>query len=231
MRRALRTEPSGSLAFLQRHRIFLAGLGPRPRQDGRPGTAAMVVLRAPSLELRQWFMPLFVRLGLRMAVTRQASAAHGRPAPAALAVLAPTMPLRHARPSLALRRHAPPMPPLPGIHTHHGEHHLTRIEPGRKEAPVASTTRWLRIEQRSVYPRIERTVVQSTARAASATAAHAAVDMPLAIDPSRPRPLATPTVPPSELSLPPRELSRVTDHVLQQLDQRVRSFRERQGLV
>jgi hypothetical protein len=68
------------------------------------------------------------------------------------------------------------------------------------------------------------------ARPADARAvAQAAVPPAVGDAPPARRPRATMTAP--EVSLPPQELSRVTEHVIRQLDRRVLSFQERSGRI
>ena len=96
----------------------------------------------------------------------------------------------------------------------------------------ASTTRHhhsVRIERTTTYPQVVQTVVRSAiATAASAAAAAVARGPSDAVHAPRREPVAARTAAP-QLALPPHELSRLTDHVLQQIDHRVRSFGERMG--
>jgi hypothetical protein len=91
---------------------------------------------------------------------------------------------------------------------------------------------WIeRIERQSLYPRVTQVVARAAApvvprndsnmQATSETMDVRAVS----------RPATSHAVTQSAAALPPAELSRVTDHVIRQLDRRVLSYRERMGRV
>jgi len=86
-----------------------------------------------------------------------------------------------------------------------------------------------RIEQRHAAPRIETIMLRSQppgAKAAAAADARAAVASP------RPGATQTPAAPQTQpLVLPAQEMSRLTEHVIRQLDHRVLSWQERTGRV
>jgi hypothetical protein len=87
-----------------------------------------------------------------------------------------------------------------------------------------------RVEHRNVFPRVQLTLVRTQAAVASAprVAPDASVPVPgMRTAPAQPR--GATTLPP--LVLPPQELSRLTDHVIRQLDHRVLSYQERTGRV
>lgn len=88
-----------------------------------------------------------------------------------------------------------------------------------------------RIERQMLFPRVTQIVAR--AHAAPAARGNAALHAPpQVLEPrSAPRTSAAHTVAIVAPALPPAELSRVTDHVIQQLDRRVLSYRERMGQV
>jgi len=88
-----------------------------------------------------------------------------------------------------------------------------------------------RVESRHAAPRIQLTLVRTQpAVAQTASAARTEVATPSAQKHSGPAQLrSAPATPP--LVLPPQELSRLTDHVIRQLDHRVLSWQERTGRV
>jgi hypothetical protein len=83
--------------------------------------------------------------------------------------------------------------------------------------------------QRAAFPRVRSTTLRAHAPQPSASATPAATSV-AGVHAERPRSLR---VPPSTASPPlaPGELSRVTEHVIRQLDRRVLSYRERTGQV
>lgn len=100
----------------------------------------------------------------------------------------------------------------------------------RTEAPAPAALRpsvLMRVEHRHAAPRLQMTLARTQPAPAQAAAAEhggkATTSARLA--PSQPR-SASPAAP---LVLPPQELSRLTEHVIGQLDQRVRSWQERTG--
>jgi hypothetical protein len=105
---------------------------------------------------------------------------------------------------------------------------LTRTE-AAAAAPRLSFAH--RVEQRQGAPRIPLTMVtvQPPVAQASPTAAQATVAAPSSARTGPSQPRFAPAVPP--VVLPPQELSRVTDHVIRQLDHRVLSWQERTGRV
>jgi len=94
-------------------------------------------------------------------------------------------------------------------------------------APRAS---WVtRVEQRLAAPRIELTMVrqQPPVAPAATTATDASTAAPATTGSNAIPPRFAPPARP--LVLPPQELSRLTDHVIRQLDHRVLSWQERTG--
>jgi hypothetical protein len=88
-----------------------------------------------------------------------------------------------------------------------------------------------RVEREILFPRVAQIVRVSTPLAASPASA---AELLTQAAHARPAPLRTTpmfTVPLATAVLPPAELSRVTDHVIQQLDRRVLSYKERMGRV
>lgn len=87
----------------------------------------------------------------------------------------------------------------------------------------------VRVEHRSVYPRVPSMPMRAAASTATARADASAVDAP----PVPPGRGATADAPrPASSALPllaAQELARVTDHVIRQLDKRVLSYMERTG--
>lgn len=106
----------------------------------------------------------------------------------------------------------------------------------RTQAPAAAPRLSFvtRVEQRHAAPRIQLTMVKAQAPAAPAASAASAAKAETVTapgngrtDPSQRR--VAPAAPP--LALPPQELSRLTDHVIRQLDHRVLSWQERTGRI
>jgi hypothetical protein len=90
-----------------------------------------------------------------------------------------------------------------------------------------------RVERRQAAPRIEITMVRTQAPAAQAAAmAGAGIAAPGDARPGSSQPRFAPPAPPAPpLVLPAQELSRLTDHVIRQLDHRVLSWQERTGRI
>lgn len=106
---------------------------------------------------------------------------------------------------------------------------LTRSQPAAVAAPrVAFVTR---VEQRRAAPRIQLTMVRQQPAVPPVEKRSAETPQPAVVDapalPRQPR-FAAPAAP---LVLPPQEVSRLTDHVIRQLDHRVLSWQERTGRV
>lgn len=103
----------------------------------------------------------------------------------------------------------------------------------RTQAPAAAPRLSFvtRVEQRHAAPRIQLTMVKALAPAAPAASAAKAETVTAPgngrTDPSQRR--VAQAAPP--LVLPPQELSRLTDHVIRQLDHRVLSWQERTGRI
>ena len=108
---------------------------------------------------------------------------------------------------------------------------VQRLTASTPHAAPPRTALVTRVEQRHVFPRVQLTLVR--AQPAVPSAAGVAPD-PSAVPGSGLRaavaqPRGTTPLPP--LVLPPQELSRLTDHVIRQLDHRVLSYQERTGRV
>jgi hypothetical protein len=147
-------------------------------------------------------------------------------------------PHRHAdaRPALrpVLASRAPTQPPVLREravvmqHTLH-ERLLERLAVAAASQPAVHTAMVVRVEQRSVYPRVPSMPMRAAVAPAAARAEAAAVETP----PAATRRSAQADVPPPASSAAPllaaQELARVTDHVIRQLDKRVLSYMERTG--
>ena len=98
-------------------------------------------------------------------------------------------------------------------------------------APLPRVLMTQRVERQTFFPRVTQVVAR--APAAPAVRGDAALHAPPQfVEPrSAPRTSAPHTEAIVAPALPPAELSRVTDHVIQQLDRRVLSYRERMGQV
>jgi hypothetical protein len=100
----------------------------------------------------------------------------------------------------------------------------------RVETQTVRHSHSVRVEQHTAFPRLSLNLVRSAAAPPARAAAPAAAPTPR--DTLR-NPLAARAaqVQAAALTLPPQELSRVTDHVIRQLDRRVLSYQERHGIV
>jgi hypothetical protein len=116
------------------------------------------------------------------------------------------------------------------VRTHHTRDSLR----GADAPPASPATRppELRRETARAFPRLGTTVVRAPATAVAAADAASARQDPARAGTSGGRAERdAPARAGNAISLPPRELSRVTDHVLRQLDRRVLSYRERLGRI
>jgi hypothetical protein len=86
-----------------------------------------------------------------------------------------------------------------------------------------------RVEQRQAAPRIETVMLRSQPPGAKASAAPAGDAHVTAASPRPGSMRAPPTQQPAPLVLPAQEMSRLTEHVIRQLDHRVLSWQERTG--
>lgn len=105
---------------------------------------------------------------------------------------------------------------------------LTRVAANAAAPRAAVVTR---VEQRSVFPPVQLTMVRMQPALPPAARVAAESTIAPAADAR-----AVPAIPRSRsvvapLMLPPQELSRLTDHVISQLDHRVLSWQERTGRV
>jgi hypothetical protein len=108
---------------------------------------------------------------------------------------------------------------------------VQRLTASTRQAALPRAAMVTRVEQHHVFPRVQLTLVRVLPAAPSAARVPAdpsAVPNPgLRTAPAQQRGAATLT----PLVLPPQELSRLTDHVIRQLDHRVLSYQERTGRV
>lgn len=85
-------------------------------------------------------------------------------------------------------------------------------------------------EERAAFPRVQSTMLRTRATQPPANAGAPDASAPRGNHADEPRALAIPRSSPPP-PLPASELSRVTEHVLRQLDRRVLSYRERTGQI
>nr|WP_311528323.1 hypothetical protein [uncultured Ralstonia sp.] len=108
---------------------------------------------------------------------------------------------------------------------------IERLTHTQATTVVPATFPITRAAQRQTVPRIQMVMVR--ALPPEATAANATTDSTVAASVQArahaPQPRFAPPAPP--LVLPPQELSRLTDHVIRQLDHRVLSWQERTGRI
>lgn len=133
-----------------------------------------------------------------------------------------------AVPTLVLRRHDHTQL------THHvlQQRLLERLSPPRAPATTTQVSLVTQMAQRQAAPRLPMTMVRSQAAPApAASAARSEAEAPPAT--SRPGRPSTPRAPSpaAPLVLPAQELSRLTEHVIRQLDHRVLSWQERTGRI
>ncbi len=104
------------------------------------------------------------------------------------------------------------------------------VQPAPLVRPAAMVTR---VERQVLFPRVNVTLARqpgaSAARRESVGPDGPPLPLPVRADPRAPRAAELRTLEP--FSLPAQELSRVTDHVIRQLDRRVLSYRERTGRI
>lgn len=110
-----------------------------------------------------------------------------------------------------------------------------RTVPGAA-APAPQLAAAARVGQRQAAPRVETVMLRTQPTGANAAAAAvAATGASLAAASPRPGTTQAPSTPSASpaapLVLPAREMSRLTDHVIRQLDHRVLSWQERTGRV
>ncbi|MGY4828752.1 hypothetical protein ACVNIS_09265 [Sphaerotilaceae bacterium SBD11-9] len=218
--------PRTAPACAGRHRGFAARRGhARTQADGRPST--MVLLRRGAMARRQVpSMRLQVVPQITLLLQRVAPVATAQPH-AATPLAAPGLRverlLRSTERSTRLLQRERERERV--MHTLHSTQLATVL---REQATRTESS--TRVEQASAYPPVAVRVplrVQ-TAAAPHGTPPQAAPHEPPATMLRQPTP--QPSHPPAE-PLAPRELARVTDHVLAQLDTRVLSWRERHGQV
>ena len=87
----------------------------------------------------------------------------------------------------------------------------------------------VRMESRHAYPQVSTTVVRASAAAASPSPSSRRPEMDSRVQEHFVAPLVRRQA--DAITLPPQELSRVADHVINELDRRVLSYRERTGQV
>ena len=113
--------------------------------------------------------------------------------------------------------------------------HTRTVERVERQSPAADPAGrpivLARFERQTVFPRVAMTVVHSARppapdpdTPAAPTVVHTRVADHVQIDRAS-------RAPSEAVTLPVQELARVTDHVIQQLDRRVLSYRERMGRI
>jgi hypothetical protein len=118
-------------------------------------------------------------------------------------------------------------------------HHHTLRTPQHSIAPMRTmlltstrVERALRVEQKTIFPRMPLPLTRTTSASVRAEDRRSpAVVEAAAPFEMRPRISPSANAKPQAIALPPQELSRVTEHVIRQLDQRVLSYRERTGRI
>lgn len=161
---------------------------------------------------------------------RQAPPIANRTGSAAAQTLAPALVRQQLVQNIVTQRMA-----LPMLHHRHGNVH-TAQRPQR--TPVATTVAHFatnsHVERVTAYPRLTISVARPAASAVTNTdGAMATRSETSQVGPAWATSRAASTLDASATrnQLPPQELSRVTDHVLAQLDRKVLSFRERHGQI
>jgi hypothetical protein len=235
IRRTPRRLPkAGALAPLPcaaRHRAFAARLRRGPvHRTGAPGVA-LTLRRLPThvIERLHGLTRFCTRIVERSVMREPRPGVTPRATPAAVREI-----VRHERRTLLVR--------LIERRTHAVERlHARVIERGveaaaRTSAAMPNPVRTAvvrRVDLRHVYPPVARVLARAGARVESAAERREAPSLPAA--PTSPQRAETRrgTAPGAAepVTLPPHELSRVTEHVIAQLDRRVRSYRERMGLI
>ena len=217
------------LEFAARHRAFVARLRNHREEVARTPPISRVLRRSLQRVLHRVLMPLHFALH----VFQRASAPWNPPRP----VVAP--PSTGAAP-VVTRERAHQMTRVVEresrvLDVRHSKMLITvalrAIAVAVSAAPSPCVLMTQRIERQMLFPRVTQVVTR--AHAAPAARRNAALHAPPQVLESRsaPRASAPHTVAIVAPVLPPAELSRVTDHVIQQLDRRVLSYRERMGLV
>ena len=129
-------------------------------------------------------------------------------------------------------------PPVPVLREHEKTLRIERVrhqrllvlQTTRTEAPAAPALRpsfVMRVEHRHAAPRLQLILARTQPVPAQAAAAPPGESVTTSARPAPSHPRSAP--PAAPMVLPPQELSRLTEHVIGQLDQRVRSWQERTG--
>lgn len=112
--------------------------------------------------------------------------------------------------------------------------HERLVERGARGGASAQAPRMAfvtRVEQRQAAPHLQLTLLRASTAPVAAASAPSDAQQPASM-PARAQEKSTRIVPPAPpLVLPAQELSRLTDHVIRQLDHRVLSWQERTGRV
>jgi hypothetical protein len=217
------------LEFAVRHRTFVARLRNRREEGARTPPIGRVLRRSMQRVLQRVRMPLHFALN----VFQRASAPWNPPRP----VVAPPSP---AAAPVVTRERSYWMTRVVErashvLHVRLSQMLVTVAPPAlavaASTAPSPRVLMTQRVERQTLFPRVTQVVVRAPAAppVRDDAALHAP---PQVVEPhSAPRRSAPHTVAIVAPELPPAELSRVTDHVIQQLDRRVLSYRERMGQV
>jgi len=216
-------------AFAARHRAFAARCADRRHENARAPDVARVLRRFPVRILQRVWMPLYFALQVLQRAAAPWIVPRRGSAP------------RQAGPNLAMSRERTQVTvrlvdrASRELQVRHLRMLLTHSPApsqggSRPEAPAGRTVVLRRIERQAHFPRVTQVVAR--APGAAAVRAEAAVLGASAIREAHaaPRAAAPFARPAAAVPLAPAELSRVTDHVIQQLDRRVLSYRERMGL-
>jgi hypothetical protein len=217
------------LEFAARHREFVARLRNRREEGVRTPPIGRVLRRSMQRVLHR------VRTALHFAlhVFQRASAPWNPPRPVVAPPSPGAAPVVTRERSYRMTRIVERASHV--LHVRHS-HMLVTVAPpaiavAASTAPSPRVLMTQRIERQTLFPRVTQVVAR--APAAPVVRGEAAMHAPpQVVEPrSAPRTSAPHTVAIIAPTLPPAELSRVTDHVIEQLDRRVLSYRERMGQV
>ena len=220
----MRVEPSH-----QRHRDFVARLRGGARVSPRVTPVERVMRRAVVLQplqrvtVQAWMLQPVLPLQHMRVVERQSHSKHHGPTVRIERVLQLRERQQHAtlrerllqHTTTLLMRHASVAPVARA---------MKQAQPAAVATPGERSSAWA---PRAVPP-VATTVLSPAGRSQAAEARRPVT--PAGREPAAQRPSALPGLA-QPLVLPPQEMSRVTDHVMQQLDRRLLSYRERTGQV
>ena len=227
MRRFL--SPISPLAFAARHRAFAARLR-NAREEGRAVPPIGQILRRS--DSRVLLQRVWMPLQFALQVIQRAAAPWNPPLPAVLPAPLPSPETLRERFHLSTRLLERTLRFLQVRHTQMP----VSVAPPAAAMPsnALPSTRLLmmqRIERQALFPRVTQVLVRSAAPAAAHGEARVQALAQVSEPRTAPRPSTAPATPVVVAPLPAVELSRVTDHVIKQLDRRVLSYRERMGQV